>query len=52
MAHKGLPDVPSEPRRGVFIARYPGRCGVCGEDIDVGDECHYVDDEVCHEGCE
>jgi hypothetical protein len=35
----------------VFIAKYAGRCGDCNSKIEPGDMCHYVDDEVCHEGC-
>lgn len=50
---KGLPDVPDEyKRRGVFIAKWGGRCGVCQDEFYPGDECHYVDDEVAHEDCE
>jgi hypothetical protein len=34
-----------------FTAKYFGRCGICDEDIDPGDECDYDDDEVCHAEC-
>jgi hypothetical protein len=37
----------------VFMARYPGDCGYCGEDIK-GRECTYVPDEdkvVVHKEC-
>lgn len=36
----------------MFEAKYAGRCGDCQEKINVGDLCHYVDDEVCHESCQ
>jgi len=50
--HKGLPEIPDKyKRKGVFTAKWGGRCGVCDEEIDVGDECQYVDDEVCHVEC-
>lgn len=55
---KGLggiePNTPDTPKRGrgIFTARYRGRCGVCQDDIEAGDDCHYVDDEVCHLECE
>jgi hypothetical protein len=35
----------------VFEARYRGRCGVGGDDIEPGDDVCYLDDEVCHECC-
>ena len=34
-----------------FEAKYPGRCGLCDDDIDPGDEVCYADDEVCHLDC-
>lgn len=34
-----------------FLAEYPGRCGACGEPIDVGELARYVDDEVVHVEC-
>lgn len=34
-----------------FIARYPGRCGVCQEVIHEGDEVDYLEDEVVHADC-
>ena len=52
---RGLPDIspPSRsPRRASFTAAYYGRCGICQDQIEPGDECHYVDDEVCHKDCE
>jgi hypothetical protein len=37
---------------GVFVAKYStGRCGECQERINEGDECCYVDDEICHAEC-
>jgi hypothetical protein len=35
-----------------FEAKYHGRCGICDGKIEPGDECVYVDDEVCHIECE
>lgn len=36
-----------------FTARYPGRCHAgCGESIEPGDECVYVDDKPVHASCE
>lgn len=41
----------------IFLARYPGRCGGCGEDFDEGDELRYDDDDVlvlvgcCDDNC-
>jgi hypothetical protein len=35
-----------------FEAKYHGRCGICDDKIELGDECHYVDDEVCHIECD
>lgn len=34
-----------------FEARYPGRCGVCDERIQPGDQATYVEDEVAHVSC-
>lgn len=35
-----------------FFAKYTtGRCGECQEPIHEGDECEYVDDEICHADC-
>jgi len=34
-----------------FAARWDGRCGFCDEDIDVGDEVCYCEDEVVHFDC-
>jgi len=34
-----------------FDARWEGRCGICDDRIDVGDEVCYQDDEVCHYDC-
>ena len=52
MAKKGLPDVPDKyKRRGVFEAKWGGRCGICQNDIEPGDECQFVDDEICHLEC-
>ena len=34
-----------------FEARYPGRCGVCDERIQPGDQATYVDDEIAHATC-
>jgi hypothetical protein len=35
----------------VFQARYPGWCDTCGNEIEVGDEVTYSDDELVHEDC-
>ena len=35
----------------VFTATFPGRCSECGEQIEVGDDVQYVDDELVHEDC-
>lgn len=35
-----------------FIAKYPGTCAGCGERIRVGDQAHYVEDQVCHADCD
>jgi hypothetical protein len=35
-----------------FTANYRGRCAICDERIDPGDECTYVDDEICHAECD
>jgi hypothetical protein len=35
-----------------FTARYPGRCHAsCGESIEPGDLCAYVDDQPVHSWC-
>lgn len=34
-----------------FAAKYPGRCGICDDKIEKGDECAYDEDEVCHAEC-
>lgn len=34
-----------------FEAKYPGRCGVCDEQIRPGDSCTYAEDVVVHEDC-
>jgi len=35
----------------IFEARWPGRCGLCDDDFDDGDDVCYYDDEVCHVNC-
>lgn len=35
-----------------FEAKYPGRCGICDNRIDVGDQCTYSEDEVVHTKCD
>lgn len=39
----------SRPRH--FESKYPGRCGICDDDFDAGDEVAYSNDEVCHSVC-
>jgi hypothetical protein len=34
-----------------FEARYGGRCALCDDPIDPGDDCTYFEDEVCHWDC-
>lgn len=34
-----------------WAAKFPGRCGLCDDPVLEGDECVYVDDEVCHADC-
>jgi len=34
-----------------FAARYPGRCFVCDERIDEGDQIRFSDGAVAHEDC-
>lgn len=35
-----------------FMAKFPGRCPVCGEDIEEGDSVRFdADDDVVHEEC-
>jgi hypothetical protein len=34
-----------------FTARYPGRCGLCDNAVEPGEDCTYVDDEVVHTAC-
>lgn len=34
-----------------FEARFPGRCGGCGNLIHPGDGVEYVDDTLVHGGC-
>lgn len=36
---------------GQFEARYPGRCGVCDERINVDDLATFVEDEIAHATC-
>jgi hypothetical protein len=35
----------------VFTAQYHGRCGICDEAIEEGDEACYEDDQVVHAHC-
>jgi hypothetical protein len=35
----------------VFTAAFPGRCNECGDEIEIGDDVQYVDDELVHEDC-
>jgi hypothetical protein len=35
-----------------FEAKYPGRCGACGEPIYPGDHAKYEDDELIHAHCD
>lgn len=35
----------------VFTARYYGRCLVCDERIEPGDDVAYDDDDLVHEAC-
>lgn len=41
----------NRPAARVFSARYGGRCALCPDPIDVGDDVTYVDDEVAHVAC-
>lgn len=34
-----------------FEAKYPGRCGVCDERINPGDQATFVEDEIAHAAC-
>ncbi|MEB3021286.1 hypothetical protein [[Mycobacterium] crassicus] len=35
-----------------FIAKFPGRCGICDDPVELGDECDYTeDDELAHVDC-
>jgi hypothetical protein len=40
-------------RRGMttFTAKWGGRCGLCDDRYEPGEECAYWDDEVCHADC-
>lgn len=35
----------------VFSARFPGRCGECGEQIEEGDDIRMIDGDAIHDDC-